>query len=249
MHLASTYLNGEFGAGAAFTPLSAAQSHALRQALLEDARAYLYSGAISLAEAATGADGDVFSWSSVKAYYATFYALRALLASEGWAILYRGTKPFVAEAQPGRSVTKAKGNTHELVLELFSTTFPSHPLLSQEIASENPLEWIKHRREEANYTRPRFVEPDIPRHFKEIKRLGVRKALAAYVQDNYYAFDADHSILAFPLATLRTSLDRLRVVTGSHLTADDVRFISHLCKDKDGPMTPFASIFAPPVTI
>ncbi|WP_284898022.1 hypothetical protein [Burkholderia sp. lyk4-R2A-23] len=246
MHLASTYLNGEFGAGAAFTPFTATQSHSLRHALLEDARAYLYSGAISLAEAVTGADGNVYSWSSVKAYYATFYALRALLAAEGWAILYRGTKPFVAEAQPGQSVTKAKGNTHELVLELFSTKFPNHPLLSQEIATENPLDWIKHRREEANYTRARFVEPEIPRHFKEIKRLGVRKALAAYVSDNYYTFDADHSILAFPLTTLRTSLDRLRVVTGFHLATDDIRYIAHLCKDKDGPMTPFASIFDRP---
>lgn len=243
MHQASAYLNGEFGVAATFTPFTATQAHNLRQALRDDARAYLYSGAISLAEAATGADAAAFSWSSVKAYYATFYALRALLAVEGWAILYRGTKPFVAEAQPGSAVTKAKGNTHELVLELFATKFPSHPLLSQDIASENPLEWIKHRREEANYTRARFVEPEIPRHFKEIKRLGVRKALGAYIRDNYYAFDADHSILAFPLSTLRMSLDRLRVVAGAHLTADDIRFVSHLCKDKDGPLTPFSSIF------
>ncbi|WP_186126078.1 hypothetical protein [Burkholderia gladioli] len=246
MHLASTYLNGEFGAGAAFTPFTAAQTNSLRNALLDDARAYLYSGAISLAEAVNGADADAFSWSSVKAYYATFYALRALLASEGWAILYRGSKPFVAEALSGQMITKAKGNTHELVLELFSTKFPNHPLLSQEIASENPLDWIKRRREEANYTRARFVEPEIPRHFKEIKRLGVRKALSAYVADDYYTFDSDHSILAFPLTTLRVSLDRLRSITGFHLSADDARFVAHICKDKGGPMTPFASIFAGP---
>lgn len=243
MHMASAYLNGQFGATAVFTPLSTVQANNLRQALYDDARAYLYSGAISLAEAVTGADGAAFSWSSVKAYYATFYALRALLAVEGWVILYKGAKPFVAEARPGSVVARAKGNTHEVVLELFATKFSSHPLLSQDIASENPLEWIKHRREEANYTRARFVEPEIPRHFKEIKRLGVRRALGAYVHDSYYTFDADHSILAFPLTTLRTSLDRLRIVTGSHLTPEDIRFVSHLCKDRDGSLTPFSSIF------
>ncbi|MBC8729426.1 hypothetical protein [Paraburkholderia sp. UCT2] len=243
MHQASTYLNGEFGVGASFTPFTASQAQSLRQALRDDARSYLYSGAVSLAEAVNGADGYAFSWSTVKAYYATFYALRALLAIEGWAILYRGTKPFVAEAQTGSVVSKTKGNTHEVVLELFATKFPSHPLLSQEIASENPLEWIKHRREEANYTRARFVDPEIPQHFREIKRLGVRRALGAYVRDSYYAFDADHAILAFPLATLYTSLNRLQVVTGTHLIPDDVRFICHLCRDKDGPLTPFSSIF------
>lgn len=243
MHLASTYLNGQFGEGAAFTPFTPAQAHALRNALRDDARSYLYSGAVSLAEAVAGAEAATYSWSSVKAYYATFYSLRALLATEGWAILYRGTKPYVAETLTGSAITKAKGNTHELVLELFATKFPSHPLLSQDISADNPLNWIKRRREEANYTRARFVEPDIPAHFKEIRRLGVRRALGAYVQDAYYAFDPDHAILAFPLATLRMSLDRLRVLTGSHLSEDEVRFVSHLCKDRGGPVTPFSTIF------
>ncbi|MDE1141153.1 MAG: hypothetical protein PW999_16090 [Paraburkholderia tropica] len=244
MHRASSYINSEFPDKSELKPLSSTQARSLRYALNEDALSYIYSGAISLAEAITGTDNSAFSWSAVKAYYSTFYMLRALLALEGWAILYRGSKPFIAEARSGAEIRKSKGNTHEIVLETFSGKFPSHWLLSQEISSEQPLEWMRHRREEANYNRARFIEPDVPAPFKEIKSLGIRKAIGAYYADTYYAFDPDHSILAYPIATLRHTLDRLSTTT-SFIAPDDARFISTLCKDKDGPIVTFSSLLAP----
>ena len=59
------------------------------------------------------------------------------------------------------------------------------------------------RREEANYTRPRFCEPSAPPHLAHIASAGVRKSVNSYLDDDLYMFDADHAMIAFPLAAIR----------------------------------------------
>jgi len=174
----------------------------------------------------------------VKLYYATFYFLRSILASRSHCIFYENSKPYVVLSKAGSVAVKAKGNTHGLVFSQFRTHEKSHWLLSQEIDSENALDWLRHLREVANYTLPRFIEPAIPRHFERIVQIGLRKTTNSYIANDYFAFDPDHAVLAYPLRALIFTLSEVN--SGPYpFEQSDRAFLSSLCKDKDGPITSF----------
>src|SRR5262249_45725949 len=128
----------------------------IERILHEDARDYLYSGVISLANAFASIRAGFYSWSTVKLYYATFYMVRGVLAQSGICILYVGSKPKMLRAAAGEQIRtppggKRSGTTHGVVLDAAKQELPAHVIFSQPIAGIHPLDWMKERREEANY--------------------------------------------------------------------------------------------------
>jgi hypothetical protein len=189
------------------------------------------SGAISFLDALRGLQQGFYSWSTVKLYYTVFYLLRALLATNSVAIIYEGRKPRRLHAKAGATCTAAKGTTHQAVLSLFSAELSSHWLLSQDIAFQTPPNWLMQLREEANYSRAHFWEPDCPAHFNFHGRVGVRRMIVAYLADSALAFDPDHAAIAFPLQALLRARSQIACVA-----AEDAAFIRMRAVDQSGPL-------------
>lgn len=219
----------------------------LARALNDDADDYLYSGLISIGDALRGIDSGLFTWSTVKLYYSVFYVCRSILAYDGHALLYHAKKPISLRCVAGEKLCKRKGTSHEAVLSLFELVFPTSVLLSQEIELETPLAWLMRKRTDANYKIARFVEPEVPAPFENIVRFGVRKSLAAYVDDVSlaYAFDPDHALLALPILALKEAFRlRRRSATSELLGHTDRAFLSKIYSDRSGTLSSLTSLMA-----
>lgn len=251
MHQAQSYVDNHIrpcvpGAKLSTIALSATQASRLRLSLNVDAVSYLYSGAVSIGDAVQAIERQLYSWATVKLYYAFFYLSRALLAAHGTALLYEGTKPFSWHCMAGITPTKRDGPTHKAVLSSFMATFPTSILLSQPIAATPALSWLMYRREEANYTSARFSEPTAPGHFNVAAREGIRKILTAYVCDSsyLYSFDPDHAMLALPVEALKLALKEFSARGGSlQFGTDDRQYLASLFFDKSGPLSEVVALF------
>jgi len=157
--------------------LNYADAAYIEQILHEDAKDYLYSGIISFANACASIRVGYYSWSTVKLYYATFYMIRGLLANAGVCIWYMGNKPMILKAAAGQQMRKPPGGkkagtTHGIVLETAKRELSNDVIFSQPIAGMHAVEWMRERREEANYWHSRFVEPGVPDHMEMVATLG-----------------------------------------------------------------------------
>lgn len=213
---------------------------ALRAALTDDAADYFHSGLVSVGDAVRSIDAGLYTWATVKLYYSVFYFCRAMLADTQTAILYFGSTPYQLKNVVGATPQKVSGNTHKVVLALFTRQFSGNLLMSQQIDSIAPFEWMTNLREQANYKLSRFVEPETPTHFKKLEKIGLRKSIGAYIADKtyIYAFDPDHAALAFPLLTLAQTISSLGAASLAAIQArTDKSFLQKLLADKHGPFT------------
>ncbi len=119
---------------------------------------------------------------------------------------------------------------------MFRIYKPSHFLLTQEIYNEDPLSWLMKRREEANYRNAKFWEPNIPKHFEQIVRFGVRKVIRHYMTDslNSSLFDPEHAILAYPLTVLQCAYIKSRNFKKLNYTKKESKYLRNLFKDQHG---------------
>lgn len=219
--------------------LNSAQATGLKLALDTDMKSYLYSGVVSIGDATQAIDRSLYTWATVKLYYAVFYLARAMLAVNGTAVFYDGTKPFSWNCSAGAMPVKRNGPTHKAVLSTFSAVLPSNPLLSQPIDSIDAMDWMMKLRESANYMNARFCEPNAPKHFEVIARSGVRQSVAAYVNDKtyLYTFDPQHAMIALPIEALKQVLNQhAKSKTGNALNVDEFRYLASLYFDKSGPL-------------
>lgn len=244
-----TFINPAGGApqGLALNP---AMANALSLALREDAKSYLYSSVVSVGDAAQAVQRELFSWSTVKLYYAVFYALRSILAAQGYAIVYHAngqkSTPYRLRAAVGESPVKLSGNTHKVVLQQYAAIFPAAPMVSQQIALDKPFDWMMNRREEANYKNARFSEPVAPEFFKQIISGKIRHSLSAYIDDNgqNFAFDKDHAILALPIAAIQAATVAFAAAFPPiDMAKDDIDFLAGLFRDKHGEMPGARKLF------
>jgi len=228
------------------TVLTAASASPLSAALVADAGDYFYSASISLLDAMRGLSSGFYSWPTVKCYYSTFYALRAILAVDGTGVFYIGKKPLLVEALPGQRPSRTAGQTHEVVLNAFASRKPSHYLLSQNIGLRPPLSWLMDQRTRHNYSLPRFVEPEPPAHFQQASNYGVRRLVCEYLSDNgsAYTFDSDHAMLAYPLAALQFAATALAAHGFAELADEQQRFIMRESRDSSGKLTPFLGLLS-----
>ena len=213
----------------------------MRAALVDDARDAIYSGVLTIAEAAQGLDRRLFTWATVKLYYSVFYLIRALLGIQRIGLIYVGRTPYVWNAAAGDRPDKRSGTTHAAVLGAFQEFMPGSLLLSQPIETDGPLEWLMGKREAANYRSGRFSEPSAPAHFGSAERYGVRRLLSDYIADHQhlFAFDPDHAMLAFPVETMKVTLQALRTAGVPILAPEDTAFLASQCFDRTGPIADF----------
>jgi hypothetical protein len=155
--------------------LSSGDAARLSAALLLDATDCFYSAAISIGDALGGIDRRFFSWATVKLYYSTFYAVQAMLASDGYCLFHAGKSPKWIEAQSGSRPTKAGGSTHESILDYFAKNYSAHLLLSQPIDGVPSLRWLMEKRVQANYSNTGFCEPVVPKHFSSVFSNGISR--------------------------------------------------------------------------
>jgi hypothetical protein len=218
--------------------INGSEANLLLNHLHNDALSYLYSATISLGDAIVEIKENLFTWTTVKLYYTTFYALRSLLAFDGGCIFRIGSESNFIYARAGSFAEKEEKQTHKAVLHRFSIHIPSHFLLSQLIESENPLNWLMNKREEANYRRARFFEPNPPRHFEKIMHVGIRNVINAYMTDSsvLYLFDPDHAILSYPLRALQFAYTQLKLFNHLKYTEEEMKYLKNLFRDKRGPI-------------
>ena len=225
--------------------LTSVEASKFRLSLQDDARASLYSGAHSIAEAIQGLDRRLYSWTTVKLYYSAFYFARATLALHGVGIIYRGTKAYEWVANVGQSPSRRKGQTHKVVLDALKHHQKNSILFSQLIGIDDPYTWLMTNREMVNYTIPRFCEPDPPAHFKFISGREIRQLIGAYIKDNIhlYTFDPDHAMLAFPMAALKLLLADFKALSIQGLSRENLIHITSQVSDRNGPIPDFQRLF------
>ncbi len=226
--------------------LAAPDASQLGTVLQADATDNFYSAAVSIADALAGIPRGFFSWATVKLYYAAFYGIQSLLASDGHCQFHIGPSPRWIQAQSGSQVIKTKGKrgtTHESIFQYFEQNYSGHLLMSQPISSVPSLRWLYERRVEANYRNAGFGEPSVPPHLVEVQAIGVRLAVEAYLTDdqNLYLFDPDHAMLAFPLRCLRFAHDAL-TLSGKNLEFSRQTFLNSVFRDKNGPIQRLRSL-------
>lgn len=214
--------------------------------LKDDAAGFLYSACVSICDAVRGIQGQLHSWATTKLYYSVFYGVRALMAARGRGVFYERKKPRRLHAVPGAEVTQPKGATsHATVLGMFSQEMPGHALLDQPIELLLPPLWLMQKREEANYRQCRFGDPVAPAHFRGVSRMGLRRALEAYVSDDstLYAFVPDHAMLAYPILVLQQCSEVAKREQWFRLQPEDLAFLEQTSRDAAGPLPSLIRLF------
>jgi hypothetical protein len=237
--------------GVASFIFDAAGSASTTAALLSDARDSYYNALLSFVEAVRGLDAGLYSWSTVKLYYSTFYSIQSLLASESRGLLHitfggkKKGKPYSYHARAGTNLKKESiSSSHEFAFAQFSRHFPRHFLNSSPIGPYRAFDWLRAAREITNYRESPFPEPNAPVHMNVIASRTIRKLLALYLEDNtgLHVFDPDHAIVAFPLKALQFALDNYRIRCSICFSEEQEQFLLGICRDRSGPFSKLVSL-------
>lgn len=161
---------------------------------------YAYSGLVSLCESIASFKRNGYSWGTVKAYYATFYLLRAYLAAKNVALFYRDSNYWYVECIDSAAIVRADTSTHVAVIGALKKQSFSRNILQEE-SGETIVDKLKHLRELANYSNSPFSDPN---PFPQIKTLSegfdAKRILGDYGRDPMtYAYTDGHALLAFPV--------------------------------------------------
>mgnify|MGYP000553594421 FL=1 len=240
--LALSIINGAINPIPAGVVLSAPNASKLKLALESDAKDYSYSGLVTLGEALRGVAEQRYSWATVKAYYATFYLARAILAYHGIGLWYWKNTPYSLSAKIGQTPKKLSGNTHDSALKLFDTSNVAPKLCNQMIGMDEAIKWLTSQRVAANYTSIKFCDPASNQCFTKIANGSMRQFVNAYAEDKYdtYYLDADHAILAFPIELAKL----LNASYPISLDNNERIHLKTLFKDSAGPLTSAKHFFA-----
>jgi len=246
MPRADSYVSGLFAPRVSKTTvrsrvLTPLEATSLSNGLRADAADFYYSGWVSFLDALRGINLGFYTWSKVKLYYSVFYAFRASLATDDICAFHVDGSQFLVTARPGANpVSCLDRGTHKTVLKGFQRTNPAHPLMSQQIALQDSVDWLIERRESANYGQARFSEPTCGPEFDFVLENGLRQAIVAYLQDTslVYVFDPDHAMIAYPLRSLSLVGNQLAAAGVTSVEEDEQRFLRSVARDRTGPLPP-----------
>ncbi|ATJ81235.1 hypothetical protein ACFPTY_18635 [Halomonas beimenensis] len=263
-HRATQYLINEWGRVDHKNlppPMSSQQSDELAHLLIDDASDYFGSGVVSLCDAISSLEAKSWSWASVKLYYSVFYFARSYLATDGllfthlngrsyWMRAMRGAvlKGFPSKraisSESGKEKKKLSG-THGSVLYMLEHNFSHTALVDQEIDGVYPTQWMMDQREYFNYKKCGFSDPEPPAVLQKVCDLGVRKAVSAYLEDDYFSLDRDHALLAYPIKFFKETYAQVSGSRSFDVTFFDERktMMRRLAKDSSGPLEKVMSYF------
>lgn len=224
--------------------LTSTQAQSLASGLRDDAKDYFYSSCISTVDGVRGLSAGLYTWATVKLYYAAFYACRSILATDGICVFSLGKPHYSIESLGGAKCTEKERSTHAAVLGTFLANNPSHQFVTQRIENMSPLKWLKKRREACNYNIALFSEPGAPEHFAKVETDGVRRWISAYISDTsaLYRFDKDHAMLALPLAVVIEAGNRIKDRGDVCLVEHQLRFISKKFGDARGQFSQITTL-------
>lgn len=192
--------------------LDSNQVSALRLALWDDAEDLYFKGLLSLSEAIYSIGRHLYSWATVKAYYALFYLLRSSLAVRDNAIIRNGGIYLfhikTGEMPRKKAYRKYKGD-HIITIKIYQELYGHSDILqSNTIDTQNSYEWLLKRREQVNYQQREFYDPEPPDFLQsiseQIHKNNFDFLMSTYVDDKkyIYCFQADHACLALPIKRL-----------------------------------------------
>ncbi|HRI11427.1 MAG TPA: hypothetical protein PLX89_00345 [Verrucomicrobiota bacterium] len=209
----------------------------MSRGLSADAGDLYYSAWISFLDALHGIEKGLCTWATIKLYYSVFYALRASLAVNDICAFHVDRSSYIVLARAGQSPTScAERGTHKTVMKTFARQNPGHPLISQQIALSDAVDWLIDQRESANYRRVRFAEPDCGEGLAHVVKCGVRRSLNGYLAEPslLYVFDPDHALVAYPMRALQLVGNQL---VGAGLIAfseEEQVFLRRHSRDRSG---------------
>jgi len=211
--------------------LNSSKASTFDDLLLSDSIDYYYSSACTFIEAIDGLFKGCFSWATVRLYYSCFYAARGILGTNSIGVFYNNKKPYSLEINQNESPNKESGTTHEVVYKVINRKL-NIPELSQPIAGATPTDWLKEKREEANYKLSKLYDPNMPNHFNYTSSTKLCEAINSYITDienktYVYSYDESHAAIAFPLLFLKTCKERLSA-KGRTLSDPDISYLSSI---------------------
>lgn len=188
-----------------------------------DTADYSYSGLVSLCESISSFKRDGFTWGTVKSYYATFYLLRAYLASKNIAIFFREHDYWYVECIDSARIFRTAKSTHSAVIEVLKKQSFARNIL-QEDAGLTIVDKLRQLREEANYGQSPLSDP-LP--LLDIKSwsesFDASRVLASYGRDpTIYAYTDGHALLAFPIFVWTKVREEMKEI-GTPIVFSDVQ--------------------------
>ena len=151
--------------------LDAINSFALSNSLQQDAKDLYFKGCQSLTESILNFNNKLYSWAIIKAYYSTFYLIKADFAIRDYALIRHKCIYYLKASNGAIPITKGrKGSNrtdysgdHKSALNYYKDLFSSSDiLLSQEIEGQTAYQWLMKKREQVNYQERQFTEPSRP---------------------------------------------------------------------------------------
>ncbi len=171
-----------------------------RLALKSDIDAFFLNGIVSFSSAINSLNNRNYSWCFIQSYFTLFYFARAFNGVNGYAVVYKGSKPYGIKIQPAESFRKLNGNSHDVVLNQFKDNFSNDVLLDNTIENKSPIDWFNDSRNFINYKLNPLPDPNPPINlFKSAYE--IRKWILTYTTDtaHAYTFDAKHCFISYPL--------------------------------------------------
>lgn len=211
--------------------LTAAKSPAFESHLERDSIDYYYSAVCTYLESISGLYLGNFAWATVRLYYSCFYSARSILGANNIAIFYNNKKAYSIKITQNSSPTKESGTTHEIAFKVINKEL-SIPELKQPIDGIPPFEWLKEKREEANYKIPKLYDPEMPSHFNYTSSESLTRSINAYIDDINsmrlaLTYDKDHAVVAYPLICLKKAKERLNT-KGISLADPDISYLASI---------------------
>lgn len=186
----------------------------INDAIAVDACDTLYKACLTYGEALLSISKGHQSWAVIKLYYAVFYLLRCLFATQGYGVV-KCKGIYTLHNSIGSSPVKRDGGKHrgedvrgdhKTAIYIYHQIFGSHDyLLSNAVEEKTVFEWMMSARESINYQHASFYEPEFNFFARDSNNSeGLAKWTKTYLRDDTgsYLFQPEHCGLAVPLYLL-----------------------------------------------
>ncbi|MDD2799324.1 MAG: HEPN domain-containing protein [Bacteroidales bacterium] len=186
----------------------------LSASLKQDAKDLYFKGCQSLTESLTSFNNRLYSWAIIKAYYATFYMIKADFALKDIALIRHKCIYYLQATEGSSPLTKGRTSSsyrsnysgdHKSALNYYNDLFSnSDILLSQEIEGLSSYQWLMKKREQVNYQERNFKEPFFPDFLEYINSRVISgdflQLIDEIINDNTYllTFQPEYAPISIP---------------------------------------------------